>query len=221
MILQQKNISAENKRPKIVRDFLIIFYIIGIAGLQFELTRALFHKLIPFTILLSFVVLMMFHKPWKPGFVVLSLFIALSGFFVEAIGVHTNLIFGDYSYGRNLGIKLWGTPLLIGVNWLMLTYIGYVLTKDLAVPLILRIIAGAIMLVLYDLFMEPMAMKLDMWNWAGSNVPLQNYFAWFVISVLFISLFYIFRIKAVNKLALTIFLIQIGFFIVLNIFAMV
>ena len=39
------------------------------------------------------------------------------GFFTEYLGVNYGLLFGTYSYGNNLGIKIWGVPLMICVNW--------------------------------------------------------------------------------------------------------
>jgi putative membrane protein len=47
--------------------------------------------------------------------------IAVAGFFIEAIGVNTGLIFGNYVYKTTLGWKFLETPLIIGVNWILLT----------------------------------------------------------------------------------------------------
>jgi putative membrane protein len=44
------------------------------------------------------------------------LIIAVAGFFIEAIGVNTGLIFGNYVYKTTLGWKFLETPLIIGVN---------------------------------------------------------------------------------------------------------
>ena len=41
----------------------------------------------------------------------------------EILGVNYGLIFGKYDYGDNLGLKLLGVPLLIGLNWVVLTFI--------------------------------------------------------------------------------------------------
>ena len=217
MQLVKKTYYSKEVRHKMIRDFLVIFYLVGIIGLNLQSTKPLFLKLIPFTILLSFLALMVFHRHWSRRFIVVSLFIAVSSYLIEAAGVHTKIIFGEYFYGPNLGVKVWETPLLIGINWLMLTYIGYVIFLDFNWPVMLKVLAGAIVLVIYDFFMEPMAIRLDMWDWAGSTVPLKNYLAWFILSFFYISLFYLFKIKAKNKLALVIFFIQLVFFVVLNI----
>ena len=42
----------------------------------------------------------------------------------EILGVNYGLIFGDYIYLDNLGYKVFGVPVIIGVNWIILTYIS-------------------------------------------------------------------------------------------------
>jgi hypothetical protein len=51
------------------------------------------------------------------------LIVYLIGMIVELIGVNTGLLFGAYHYGENLGIKVFGVPLLIGINWVVLTFL--------------------------------------------------------------------------------------------------
>ena len=35
-----------------------------------------------------------------------------------------------------------------------------------------------------DYLIEPVAMKYDFWDWSQNKVPLQNYFMWFLVSIL-------------------------------------
>ena len=35
----------------------------------------------------------------------------------------------------------------------------------------------------FDWIMEPVAMKLDYWQWVGQIIPFQNYRAWFLIGL--------------------------------------
>ena len=55
-----------------------------------------------------------------------SLFLWLSvfaiGMGVEIVGVKTGVLFGEYFYGNNLGLKILGVPILIGINWAVLTF---------------------------------------------------------------------------------------------------
>ena len=47
----------------------------------------------------------------------------LTGMITEILGVQWGWIFGNYQYGDALGYKVLGVPLLIGVNWALLTII--------------------------------------------------------------------------------------------------
>lgn len=69
---------------------------------------------------------------------------------VELIGVNTGLLFGTYQYGENLGIKVFGVPFLIGINWGVITF----LTANIANRFIknkwLVILCGSILMVALD-----------------------------------------------------------------------
>ena len=41
----------------------------------------------------------------------------------EFLGVNYGYIFGNYAYGSNLGYKIGGVPVMICVNWVILTII--------------------------------------------------------------------------------------------------
>ncbi|NLO04061.1 MAG: carotenoid biosynthesis protein [Bacteroidales bacterium] len=196
--------------------FLIIFYFVGIAGFMIPATNSLFKNLIPLAILLSAVLLILFHKP---GFTITSIIvfivIAVLSFFVEALGVKTGNIFGQYTYGNTLGPKLADTPLLIGINWLMLIYCTKVITDSITVKKTIRIIAPPLLMVIYDLVLEKAAPVLGMWSWAGGEIPQKNYIAWFCFSLLFILLIRFFKLSFSNKLAPYVLITQFIFFIII------
>lgn len=111
-------------------------------------------------------------------------------FLVEAAGVSTGVIFGEYAYGPTLGWAWLGAPLIIGFNWVV-TVNGAVAIARRVVPLEkgvgrkagILLIAG-LLATAFDFAMEPVAMRLDYWQWADGVVPLRNYAAWFVTAVL-------------------------------------
>lgn len=80
------------------------------------------------------------------------------------------------------------------------------------------IITASLLMVLYDLFLEPAAMRLDMWSWEGGRIPFSNYAAWFLLSLLFHTLVRITGEEKINSRALPLFAVQIGFFAVMDIF---
>ena len=114
------------------------------------------------------------------------LLIFLVGMLSEFIGVNYGLIFGEYTYGNNLGFKLFGVPLLIGLNWVILTVIcaniASILIKNNSI--LLMIIFGTTLMLIMDFVMEPIAPKLDLWKFKNLVVPTSNYIGWLIISIL-------------------------------------
>ncbi len=192
---------------------LAAVYAVGVAGFMVPQTAGLFQKLIPFNILFTMVILLSYHKKWGKEFVISALLVAFCGFLIELIGVRTGLIFGHYEYGNTLLFKMWDTPLMMMVSWLITVYstrqIAEMIAKD---TLLVSAIAAGLM-VLLDFFIEPFAIRHDMWRWNSYTVPVHNYIGWFVCGVLIQYLF----IRAVkfpgNKLSLPVYLIQLAFFV--------
>lgn len=206
----------EYSRATWIKILFVIFFGVGAAGLSYTYTRDLFVWLMPFSLLLSMGLMFLMHDKWKTSQIIIFLIIMLMGFFVEVAGVLTGVVFGEYSYGSALGFKIMGTPPLIGLNWLMLIYAVYLIMNKLQIHVILKILLGAALMVFYDIIMEPVAINLDMWSWGGVNIPIQNYIAWFVISAVMLSIFYSAKLNYRNKVATTLFFVQMAFFLILN-----
>ena len=139
----------------------------------------------------------------------------LVAFVVELIGVKTGTIFGQYYYGDSLGIKLMETPLIIGLNWLMLVYITSSITWKLVRQPFVQITIAALLMVVYDFVLEHVAPRLDMWDWNNDLIPVKNYLAWFILAFIFHVLFRAFKLKTKNSLAIFMFLCQTLFFLIL------
>jgi putative membrane protein len=116
-------------------------------------------------------------RSWMIWLIVYSI-----GMTVELIGVNTSLLFGNYHYGENLGIKIMGVPLLIGINWVVLTFLTASLAKRYISNKWLAILTGSILMVVLDFFIEPIAPIFDFWHWAEGYAPLRNFTDWFIVS---------------------------------------
>jgi len=200
--------------------FLIIIYAVGIVGLCFTNYDKLFVKLTPITLLVTFFVLLIqVNLKWR-DFLPLSIpFIA--GMLTETIGVKTGLLFGEYSYGTALGPQILGVPVMIGINWMLLSYLCVTLSFELLSGKknhILIALFGAILMVLLDIFLEPFAIKYGLWSWAEGVPPLFNYITWFIISFLVIYLLSRGNIQDRNPLSKWVYLIMVVFFILTTIF---
>lgn len=220
MAMAYKNtIDFSNRNVKYVMYFFLIFFSVGFAGLAIQQTQNLFIKLFPFALLLSFFAILLFHKEaFDTKTKTVFTMIGLVGFLIEVAGVHTHLIFGNYQYGDALGIKVFNAPLLIGINWIMLTYASSAITENMPAAVILKIIFASLIMLVYDILLEQVAPVLDMWYWSDGQIPLQNYIAWFIVSVIFQTSIRFAGIKTRNPVAVFIILLQILFFISLIVF---
>ena len=107
---------------------------------------------------------------------------------------------------------------MIGFNWLMLSYTTWDMVGRIKFPVAFRVITAAILMVVFDFIMEPVAIKMGMWAWDGDVIPLKNYLAWFVISLLFFMLAAFMKIEIRNKVSVPLWLILFSFFVLLQLF---
>ena len=196
---------------------IIIIYTVGIIGFSIPNFRSLFQSLTPLNLMGGFIVLMLFHEKLNTKFVVIASSIAILGFTIEMIGVNTGIIFGEYSYGKTLGIGLMNTPFLIGLNWLLLVYMSWDIIGRITENLWVKISVSALLMLLYDFIMEPVAMLTDMWQWPSSEIPMQNYIAWFLIAAFMFGILAFSKLRFRNPMSVPLFIAQLVFFGFLNI----
>lgn len=206
-----------DNNKKFVKLFVVVFYAVGIAGMAWQVSYPFFVRLIPFALIMSLMLLACYQEKYTLKNSISFLFVFLAGFLVEVWGVNTGVVFGEYSYASGLGPKLLGTPLIIGVNWLLLVYTTASILEKTGFRSTYKIFIGALLMLVYDFFMEQIAPDMDMWHWQGNKVPMHNYLAWFLIALLFHSIFKVLRIKTVNPVSAIIFICQFLFFVFLSI----
>ena len=192
---------------------ILALHLVGAIGLSMNMFRDFFLFLVPFNLILTFL-LCFFFISWKQHFKPFII-IYLLGFFIEVVGVKTGLLFGEYIYGHYLGVKFLEVPLVIGVNWLLLIFCTYGLAQKFFKNIFVKIIFASFLMVLLDLAIEPVAIKLGFWSWTEIHVPIQNYFMWFLTS----SIMHLVMLKSnvfiSLKLSMVILVSQLMFFIFL------
>jgi len=167
----------------------LVFFTVGTVGHYIEATRTLMLGITPWFLLLfgiSALLPVTLGRRWSVLIWGLATYIVT--FALEAVGVATGAVFGEYVYGPTLGLKLFGVPLIIGFNWVVVVFASFsaadALTRRL--PRGLHAVATVLLTgacaVIFDLVLEPVAIRFDYWAWDGVHVPLQNYLAWFVIA---------------------------------------
>lgn len=169
---------------------LVVLYAVGMAGHSLEASLPLMKALTPWFLLLSGSLVMASSLAaggrrfagWAAGTYAFT-------FLAEAAGVATGAVFGEYAYGRTLGLAWHGVPLVIAFNWVLVVHGAFCVARrvvprrwgGLQRPLYL-VLAGLIAMG-FDVLLEPVAIRLDYWAWAGGEIPLQNYAAWFGIAL--------------------------------------
>jgi len=196
---------------------LVIFHAVGFWGLVFSGEPVYFQQLTPLNLLLTCALLFSFHRCWHKSFILFAVIVFFAGFLAEAVGVHTGRLFGNYSYGNALGMKVWEVPLLIGLNWLMLVYSTGHISNYARLPWVAKAVLGALLMVLLDYFIEPVAMHYDFWSWQGGLIPFSNFIGWFIVAFLLQLYFQRTAFLKQNPMAAYIFLVQLAFFVSLNI----
>ncbi len=211
--------TTKNINLKKEEIFIYLIYIVGIIG---HLTGSLltYMKLLtPLTLLLTGgVVLFSSMNKASKNFILWVVVIYITTLLLEVIGVKTGLVFGSYWYGDTLGFKFLDVPMIIGFNWTMVILGAILLSEKIFNKKIFIIISASVMATLFDFFMEPTAIKLGYWNWSNISVPIQNYLAWFIISLAFTILYLRMGINLKSDLPIKFFVTQFIFFIILYVF---
>lgn len=136
-------------------------------------------------------------------------------FFVEAAGVATGAIFGEYHYGATMRWQWLGVPFVIAFNWVVLTLAAnHLALKISKSPWIASALAG-ITLALYDVVIEPVAIALDYWQWEAGSIPTQNYLAWALVAFLISLPLHFLKIRFRTEVLTVYFFAQLFFFLVL------
>ncbi len=207
---------SRNKSVKylVLTGIIVIFHTVGLFGL-FSGSRDYFLSLSPMNLLISLGCLVLSMR-FSAKLAMDMALVGILGFTVEWIGVHTGYLFGDYAYGENLGWKWLDIPLIISINWIMLSFASIACVLHLTVPDWLKALLSALLMTGLDVLIEPVAIQSDFWSWNGGTIPIFNYVCWFLVS--FPVHYYLIRRKTAqqNPVGIGLFLVLIVFFGILN-----
>jgi len=199
-------------KNKILIGIIILFHLVGSVGLAIPSTKAYFLSLSSYNLLLSFLVVLIAPGLKRLRFYLFVLFVFLIGYGVEWIGVHTHYLFGIYSYGKNLGFKLSGIPLIIGINWVVLILVTHSISLKFLNHRIFTPVLAAILMVGLDFLIEPVAIKSDYWSWFENHIPVFNYVCWFFISLIIHFIYRKIRLTEQNTVYNCIYIVLVVFF---------
>ena len=209
-------------RLRVAQGIVLLFHVTGFAGLAFSEDKAFFLSYTPLTLLLTAGLLLAFQPGRNLSFWLFGLQVFMLGFVAELIGTTTGKVFGSYTYGSTLGYGIGlgpglpTVPLLIGLNWVVITYLAGTLAAYLPAAWWVRVLVGTGLMVGFDLCLEPAAGRLDFWHWMGELIPQKNFRDWFLLSLLLQVLFVRSPFEKRNPLAPLVYLVQLLFFFLLN-----
>ena len=175
--------------------------------------RELFLQTTPFNLSMTFI-LLFFNLEEVNKKVIIALTTAfIVGMIAETIGVNFGILFGDYEYGENLGFKIFGVPFLIGINWIVLTFItGSISSLIFNNSVYLSALLGSVLMVILDIVIEPVAPKFDYWVFSENKAPVFNYLSWFLIAYPIQLVYQILVEKKENTFSIHLVLVHFLFF---------
>ncbi len=203
---------------KLLLLILVIFYTVGTVGLLLPERKEYFLSLSFFNLTLSFVILVLARKKNLFLFFIFLIICFIVGFSAELIGTRTGWLFGSYYYGNNLGYKIYGVPLVIGLNWGILIVTSASIANLFKFSNTVKVILSVLLMILLDYLMEPVAIKSDFWHWKNETIPIYNYISWGLIALPLQIIYFKFKIVETNIVFNALFIILSMFFIILNLF---
>jgi len=216
------------RQARCLRYKIIVLYIFLLAGGLWHILGVLqtTMRLLAAPLIMGLCLLLCFEhlrEQRNRKFIFWGIFVCVTCFFIELIGVKTGAIFGSYFYGKTLQPAIWNIPIAIGFAWLAMLISSAVISQYLLParfsqkPFVMASII-AVLMVIFDLFMEPAATKLGYWTWKSENIPLRNYLAWFAFGFIlsYIGLRLGLFIKKSSALALHAYIAQLCYFVLVS-----
>ncbi len=120
------------------------------------------------------------------------LVLGVLGITIETTSIATGIPYGSFSYNNPLGGLLFGyAPWALILAWPPLVIGAWVLAKKTTASRIATILVGTILLVCFDLVMDPGAVALGFWSFVHTGVyyavPYTNFIGWVISGVIGIS----------------------------------
>ncbi|MCR9250894.1 MAG: carotenoid biosynthesis protein [bacterium] len=208
-------IALNEKRAGII---VLVLHFVGMIGYMIPFTKPYFIMMTPFNLLISAGLIIYLLRPINIAALIAIALIYTIGYTSEYLGVNHNLIFGDYHYGDTLGPKIGGVPLMIGVNWLILSFSFAAIANMLSNSKFLIPVLASLLMVAMDFLIEPVAISFDYWHWANEIIPISNYIGWFGVALIIQILLLRVTLEKIKVISSYIVVGQATFFISLNIY---
>lgn len=198
--------------------FLVINHAIGVMGLNSEIHKQDFENISWLNLLLSFILVFVFQRPLHNRLLLFAVLAFCIGMIAEMLGVNTTFPFGSYYYTEKFGPQILGVPVIIGINWVLLSYCCGNVTDRYIHSKWLKVLSASALMLALDLLLEPFAIRHSFWVWENGVPPLQNYISWFVVSLPIQYSFQYFLTGSRNSISLP-YIIILALFLVADLLA--
>jgi putative membrane protein len=228
----EQDVSGRWGRQQIATGIALAFHISGFIAIGI-FKSPLFVALTPLNLLVSAILIFYTQQNINISFLIFCLAAFVIGFGAEWVGVNTGVIFGDYKYGTVLGPAWGGVPFLIGLQWIIVMYCAGVSISMMHQKLLHHrqegevkvskwflglsiVVDGALLAVLFDWILEPVAVSLGYWTWADGDIPWLNYATWWGVSAVILLIFHVLPFRKHNLFAVHLLMIQSMFFLLMR-----
>jgi putative membrane protein len=206
---------SKQHRFRVTLAVLVIFYAVGTVGILSSYSEHFVRLTFANLVLTALVLLLNAERFGARAAVGFSVSMVV-GFAVEALGVKTGVIFGEYHYTDRMGPRLIEVPLVIGLNWAILVHAVHVWVGGWFRSRAVMAVVGATAMTAFDWVMEPVAIRLRFWVWQADTVPLKNYLAWWGLSFVLLLVSDTICPSPKNRLAPWVFGVMLVFFAIVG-----
>ena len=141
-------------------------------------------------------------------------------FAIETFAITYGFPYGHFAYSDELGFKVFGkTPITVFFAWTPLILCAFAICAQFISSPVYRIPAVAAALVLFDLVLDPGAVRMGFWSYQDGGiyygVPWSNYFGWLVSGLIGAVVLEIAVLRLRPLLPVPVQLIESGFIVIL------
>jgi len=151
------------------------------------------------------VLLVLLHAGWTKSYargIAFFVLAGLTGFISEYIALKYGVFFGgEYIYNMD-GSRLASVPVNVIIFWSFFIYTGYCITNSFLYwlghkmsgrLLPLAVLMDGLIVVIIDLFIDPLQVLEGAWSWTGGssyfNIPVGNFIGWFFVAIISTTIF--------------------------------
>ncbi len=131
------------------------------------------------------------HAWWSRGVRSVAALVVICvgiGFIAELVGSETGVPFGNYNYTDVLGLRVFGVPAVVPLAWAMFGWLALLCAQHVGGGW-RGAAVGSLVLVAWDLFLDPQMVRLGAWEWSATAgpwlnaIPVVNSVGWFAVGL--------------------------------------